>query len=638
MADSLPPPIYSQQEHEGGPQILIIPAADAINFQKGFLGAEGERAAIEGELQIKGVDLGQWSKLTMSLRTVETANQLEIELGSSEVVLFSQPHSTFIPLPSSFLFSLPLTTDTPQSLQTPHSSLSHYLTATLHPLDSLLPLLSRTLTVYTRRYSSHTLTLLVHPETHNLDEPTRVQVEVPRTTFKAGESIVVYVTIPPPPRELVVDQGLRLRNVRTELVRLIRVKDQIGDEDLAEFRPVDPISNRNKDGSLSNDRVLTNGDPFASEALEEQLQPSSSHNTSPTSAVFSSSSYKAVIARSGASCRFHSSRPVQLRFVLHQPLPSSSPTNFSPAQPDGEYAHLGSDAECALITQTTVLHSVSFWLNISISFVDTFTHRERISNISIPLTILAPSAPLPEVSQATDEAYHKKHDRPPAKTVRHDELDHAVPHYSEGQAGPSMLPNGAPPPFEDRDAPPPFFSSEAEASTSTGLPTFLESESEFIIPGDADTNVLANSDASVSIPGEGMEFGFPPSHQFDGHSEDMQQSPTPPPTLEMATRDTDLTSLADIQRPGHTMEALGLRLEHHSQSESGERPPPPPAMDDPSDPPPLIDSAFRSPDITRRTSPSPPGHSSYPSAPPPYLVPENHNDQETVARPPPYMD
>ena len=66
MADSLPPPIYSQQENEGGPQILIVPAADAINFQKGYLGAEGERAAIEGELQIKAVDLGQWSKVLVT--------------------------------------------------------------------------------------------------------------------------------------------------------------------------------------------------------------------------------------------------------------------------------------------------------------------------------------------------------------------------------------------------------------------------------------------------------------------------------------------------------------------------------------------------------------------------------------------
>jgi len=331
MADSLPPPTYSQQEHEGGPQILIIPAADAINFQKGFLGSEGERAAIEGELQVKGVDLAQWSKVTMSLRTVETANQLEIELGSSGLVLFSQPHPTLVPLPSSFLFALPLTSDTPQSLQTPHSSLSHYLTATLHPLDSLLPPLSRTLTVYTRRYSSHALTPLVHPETRNLDEPTRVEVEVPRSTFKAGESIPIYVTIPPPPRELVVDQGLRLRNVRTELVRLIRVKNQIGDEDLPECRPADISSNQNEDGNLQNERLSINDHPSVSEAfgpLEERSQPSSSHTTSPTSADFSGSSYKVVIARSGASCRFHSSRPVQLRFILHQPLPSSSRANF----------------------------------------------------------------------------------------------------------------------------------------------------------------------------------------------------------------------------------------------------------------------------------------------------------------------
>jgi hypothetical protein len=219
-----------------------------------------------------------------------------------------------------------------------------------------------------------------------------------------------------------------------------------------------------------------------------------------------------------------------------------------------------------------------------------------------------------------------------------------------------MLPNSAPPPFEDRDAPPPFFFSEA--STSTRLPTFLESESEFIIPHDGEPHVLSNSGPFSSIPGEGLEFGFLPSQQFDGHSEDMQRSSTPPPTLEMATRDTDLTSLADIHGPDHAMEALGLSLEHHSETEAGERPPPPPAMDDPSDPPPLIDSAFRSPDVTRQTSPSPPSRSSYvsnehstmitspssapgmsqPSAPPPYLVPENHNDQENVARPPPYMD
>lgn len=76
MTESLPPPIYSQQDpddtlvaqtephdHSAGPHILIIPSADSINFQKGYLGAEGERASIEGELQIKGIDPNHWSKV-----------------------------------------------------------------------------------------------------------------------------------------------------------------------------------------------------------------------------------------------------------------------------------------------------------------------------------------------------------------------------------------------------------------------------------------------------------------------------------------------------------------------------------------------------------------------------------------------
>lgn len=74
MSESLPPPTYSQQDPVDSnssqtyqdlsePQILIIPTVDAVNFQKGFLGAEGERAAIEGELQIKGVDPHRWERV-----------------------------------------------------------------------------------------------------------------------------------------------------------------------------------------------------------------------------------------------------------------------------------------------------------------------------------------------------------------------------------------------------------------------------------------------------------------------------------------------------------------------------------------------------------------------------------------------
>ena len=70
----LPPPIYAQEaanSHEIGPQsepqILIIPATDSLRFQQGFLGADGERAAIEGELQIKGTDSVRWRKVSVAI-------------------------------------------------------------------------------------------------------------------------------------------------------------------------------------------------------------------------------------------------------------------------------------------------------------------------------------------------------------------------------------------------------------------------------------------------------------------------------------------------------------------------------------------------------------------------------------------
>lgn len=77
QSESIPPPIYSQQDPDdtitrpdvvpcASPQILIIPTVDAINFQKGYLGAEGERAAIEGELQIKTTDADRWNKVLVS--------------------------------------------------------------------------------------------------------------------------------------------------------------------------------------------------------------------------------------------------------------------------------------------------------------------------------------------------------------------------------------------------------------------------------------------------------------------------------------------------------------------------------------------------------------------------------------------
>lgn len=608
----------------------------------------------------------------MSFRTTETAYEQEIELAACDLVLFSACESAEADMPSSFPFAIPLTQDTPQCIHTPHSSLSHTLVATLHPSDPALQPLSKSLAVHTRRYTSHTHTLDIAPETHSLDDPTRVEVVVPRSTFKVGEPIPIYVTIPPPRTELVIEQGLRLRNIRAEVIRVIKVQREDGDNDSA-----DTDTNLDFEDTLGINHSTEEGPSTAAVSAtveESSLQLSPREELS--SPLFRGSSYKTIVSRSGASCRFHSSQPIRLRFILQ---PSDLPRNV----PDGAYGYLGGDTHCASITQTSLLHTVTFRVNVHVSFVDMSSRTERFSTVSIPLLIIPPPAPLPEVEDWVDAAYQKKHDRPPAKTVRLDDTDVSAPHYHEGEAGPSAQQGGAPPPFEERDEPPPFcshaaeastssrhappsFSHASEASTSSRLPTFLESETEIFMPTNNDSIAPPPLDQPI-ISGEGNLFGFLPSQQFDGHSEDTQRCSTPPPTLEMASRDTDVTNLADLHEPQYHMEALSIALEQQQEAAgNGELPPPPPpAMDDPSDPPPSIDSDFRSPDLHLRHSPpphsspsphpvynqlteqddalrnslpSPPHPQNHGHAPPPYLVPGNGGDQEHVARPPPYVD
>lgn len=601
---------------------------------------------------------------TITLRTIEQAYGREIELSASDHVLYTATNDAETDLPPSFSFSIPLTEDTPQCIHTPHSSLAHTLTACLQPLDSVSQPLTKTIAIHTRRYTSHTYALQVAPETHNLVDPTRVEVEVPRLTFKAGEPIPIYVKVPSPPRELVVDQGLRLRNIRAELIRIVNVK---GAEE------------RIEESAGFNNAAIGVADPFIQEGPSTAAVSTAVEKTSLASLepeyFAEGSSYKTIVARSGASCRFHSSLPVRLRFVLRQPPPSTSPPNPSSSLPDNEFGFLDDEAHCSSITQETLLHSVVFRVNVHVSFVDMSNRTERISTISIPVVVIPPPAPLPEVEEWLDTAYQKKHDKPPAKTIRAEDWDASAPHYQEGEAGPSALHNGAPPPFEERDAPPPFFPNAPEASTSARgepppfvetsssntLPTFLESQSVFSMPPNAEQSSIQSS-AQPIVSGEGVWFGFSPAEQFDGHLEEMERSSTPPPTLEMATLDTNVTRFADLAEPRHAIEAMNIAMqqEERENGTGGDMPPPPPAMDDPSDPPPSIDTEFRSPNQrvspSRHTSPSPPhthfseteqndalpdplpaaparqadGH-----APPPYLVPAN---EEHVMRPPPYMD
>ncbi|KAI1797769.1 hypothetical protein LXA43DRAFT_981966 [Ganoderma leucocontextum] len=656
----------------GGPQILIIPVAeDYVHFQKGYLGADGERAAIEGELQIKSADAEfRWRKVSVWLRSVERAHEREIELADTELVLAHSPD----PSPqqrSSFPFSIPLPPDTPQCLHTSRSSLAYSLTATVWPVEEGAPL-RRSLVVHTRRYTSHTHSLQPVPEMRIISEPSRVEVQLPRTMFKAGEPIPIYVTVPTPSADVVVEQGQRLRNLRAELVRVINVRRNEMEGELGEDDFEDSL--RTERGQPSSTTQKTAPGPSTSRTPPDFIARKNERGE------------RKVIAFSGASCRLHPSRPLRIRLILHppneSPLPDSSPRHHPPSE---EAYPTDLDAECAYITQSTVLHSVSFRLLVHATFIRMSSHTETVSTVSMPLIILPPSAPLPEVESSVDSAYMKKHDRPPTRTVRTEDAE--VPQY---EAGPSAVP-AAPPPFEEREAPPPFWSAAAEASTSShlptfleaeasssGLPTFLESEREIYVPS-ADYPPVAplppSSPTDLAFEGEGTLFGFSAADQFDGYADVLpQRSFTPPPSLEMATHDANVTGLANLDlNQGAAIEALGLALEQqnitlnaHEGTSVGVSiddhflPPPPPPMDDPSDPPPSIDSAeFMAPGAAHDSPPraqSPPAHAhgiipppphdegeSHGHAPPPYRVPDmdhdhGHDDHERVTNPPPYMD
>lgn len=575
----------------------------------------------------------------MTLRTTEKVNNSEVELASTEITLFSALSTSAVtePLPSVYPFSIPLQPDTPQCVHTPWSSVSHTLTATLHPVDPSQPSISHVVTVHTRRYTSHSHVLSTMPETKSFDDPTHVEVQVPRTTFRTGEPIPLYLTIPPPRRELVLDEGIRLRNVRAEFIRTVSTH-----EGTAATQPADQDVGASQPSSSS--VVLKSARGPTSESLDMR-----SHIGVPGGGE--------VIAVSGATARLHPSDTVRLRLVLHPRMEEHHPTSDGPSSDRASDTVVESGSQCATISQATLFHDVTFQICVHVTFMHMSSHTERVCTITIPVVILPLAATLPQVEDDIETAYHKKHDRPPTHTNREEESD--VPGYSIGEAGPSF--SHAPPPFEEREAPPPFFPAEPEASSSR-LPTFLESEAEIYVPEPHDAPAELEPPELV-FEGEGSLFGFPLSEQFDGYQvfSEQERAGTPPPTLEMATLDPDVTSLATMDRSA-ALNALELALEqHHENNSDSDHPPPPPPMDDPSDPPPSIDSDFRSPGSHHVPS-SPPPHSapaftmqdnstgppvvapdaSHGHAPPPYRIPDDHesghNNDDHITHPPPYVD
>ncbi|KAH7102108.1 hypothetical protein BKA62DRAFT_656661 [Auriculariales sp. MPI-PUGE-AT-0066] len=556
------------QQQQGPPtpplesQLVITPIHDDLSFQKGYLGADGEHAAIEGEVQIK-VAAGDenWEKLIVELKTTEITPNGFVELSRTQRELWHRPDtsassSTSQHRPPALIpFSLPLMQDAPQCIHTPYSSLEHSVTATLHGERTL----RRTLTVHTRRFASPQDGVLpAAPEIRVADTPTRLQVQVPRLAWHAGEAIPVYVTVPPPPATLILAEGVRMRNIRAELIQVITIPKGADDDATTEWAPQehpppsengDALSERTDDdddsastASSEEGPIEKSGSYYDAHAQEDQPDPASAQYTS-------------RVAISGAACRFHRSRDIKIRLVLH-------PTQGAFAHYPG---HDESPTACGQgITQHTVLHNVTFRLQVTAAFVVTTgpsTRTERLARLTFPIVILPPPAPhAPDVGDGLEGAYRKKHDRPPVRTVRRDDAEPA-----QLEPGPS-------------DPPPPF------EGTGDGLPTFLESEaaagsSSSYHPRDDEDDPAPRDD--VMFEGEGTMFGFSAQDQYDGLSMPAGRESLPPDLAELLAARAAAGGLNGLPRVGEDAPPL---------------PPPPPIDDDPSDPPPAIDAvSFEAP-------------------------------------------
>ncbi|CUA73927.1 hypothetical protein RSOLAG22IIIB_01448 [Rhizoctonia solani] len=643
-SSNIPPPLYSEDPQSNQsdvdltslgdqPLILITPSEGKTTFQSGFLGAEGDVSSFEGEVHIKSASMEKWQTVTITYRSEEHVGLNKVELGFSKHVLYSQeqaPSSSTSPdtstLPGVLPFSIPLTPDTPQCLHTSTSAISHTLTVTLE--SSTLPSASKSVEIHTRRYTTITSPYLpVAPRRISLDAPTPTTVEIPRTIFRSGEPIPIYWDIPPPDRA-VVQRGVRLRNLRAELVRLIRLDngdedddaESIVSEDETGWAPTEP------DMNLFNSPPPTAGFEKGSSMRANQQSASGSL---PSGGPM----HPTIVTRSGAPARLHPTRHVRVRLVLH---------GLS-HDPDADIQrHENTHEVCASISQTTLMHDVSFHVILRASFL--IDGQEQTIKARIPVTVIPRVIPQVEVPGEIEEAYMKKHDRPPAKTVRAADADNEEgpsngppPAFEEG------LPtlggeSAAPPPFIDDpytappmdpsgSQPPAFQESECRANEQDGrLPTFFESESAAVAASTSSTSRVLppapsgtfgewtqtspNSEIELRFPGEGSAYGFAPNEQFDGLtlglSHNGQGLPTDPGLSHSHSRavlSPDI--LADINSDlpppltpvgDDAVSNLAMRLQLLAAAASSDpnenAPPPPPALDDPADPPPSINDHF----------------------------------------------
>ncbi|KAI3624577.1 hypothetical protein CBS14141_003005 [Malassezia furfur] len=343
----------------------IVPRPDAASFQAGYLGLDSAPARIVGDVLVKlgreSQQAAMYTACIVSLRAVEHiygTHAQDMELYAAHHTLW---RAARVPahVPAVLPFEFELTPDLPQCIHGHTSDLLYTLEAHLLHTDGAR-LVARTV-VHPTRYTPPGWAALapyaspgfgeravVHwnvvtpnsryslsPLYWHTDAPVAVHYWLDRSVVRNTEPIEVQVHIPPPTDALVLQNGLQLLSVETELLRVTQSH---------------PLG-----------AMLSDADLLEHTLALERNAPRHAHRGEASSAAADGRRDRG--GRRAGAARAHGARRVQrqavhLRLALH-PISPRVP------QPDAFDAHatqhsLGGDGRCESVTQDTPLHSVRF--------------------------------------------------------------------------------------------------------------------------------------------------------------------------------------------------------------------------------------------------------------------------------------
>ncbi|KPV78379.1 uncharacterized protein RHOBADRAFT_50852 [Rhodotorula graminis WP1] len=584
MADSNPPQ-YSAAATATVPQVLVNLApstdSDTASFQLGFLG-HGP-AYVAGEVQVKYTGIGDvdarpaFRRLDVCLRGVERgANPHDepIELfdqrqvlwgdgaaGTSSAGAATTSGEASFP-PSVNSFKLELTSDLPVCVHAPpSSSLAYTLTATLYPADPDALPLVR----------CHPVHLVRTSPPGSLPAGT----SSPRTV-SATSPLAFSVRLP---------RTSFRRSEPIELTTRIEVPDAKAVGEGLRLRTVSAELVRTITGiAVSPSRAPSADDDEGRLELEPQV-------------------HRTVLAHSGKSARFSPSRPIIIRLVLHPPTEPS----------------------CESITQSSILHTVSFAVVVTIGLVS-----------ARPSSSTRAASPLPDAVLSQDVVILP--DSPPAsRSDKQKEVDREQ--YTAAPPPPVDAP------WASQDAPVPTYVERSEhdlgeppasGSSTSAWSSSLHHDFGASPSSSSSAGILVDMPYAVVYPTDGDE------DEYDGYEElslpATLSTRLPPPAIDEDVSPPSVGEPSSVAGLALAAAMGGLIDERDEDgADEGETPPP----DDfaaytasSSPPPPLSPRAGE-----REEGAPPPSFEARPSRELPPLLPHPHSDPPTEpASPPPHID